>query len=75
MEEARQVLKRLTRIEQLERERASSKELIDELRALLCEAEEWLRAEPEPAGAAAALVRCRTALAAQERDEVVLLAR
>jgi DNA repair exonuclease SbcCD ATPase subunit len=75
MEEARRVLERLARIEQLERERASSGELLDELRELVREAEDWLRSEREAGAAAAALAGCRSALEAQERQEVVLLAR
>jgi triphosphoribosyl-dephospho-CoA synthetase len=75
MEEARRVLERLARIEQLEREHAPAGELLDQLRELVQEAETWLRAEPEPAGAVAALARCREALAVEERWEVVLLAR
>jgi triphosphoribosyl-dephospho-CoA synthetase len=75
MEEARRVLERLARIEQLEREHAPADQLLDQLRELVQEAETWLRAEPEPAGAVAALARCRAALAAEEREEVVLLAR
>jgi multidrug resistance efflux pump len=75
MEEARRVLERLARIEQLAQECAPSSELLDQLRELVREAETWLRAEPEPAEAAAALARCRAALAAGEREEVMLLAR
>ena len=75
MEEARRVLERLARIEQLEREHAPAGELLDQLRELVQEAETWLRAEPEPAGAVAALARCRSALAVEEREEVMLLAR
>lgn len=75
MEEARRVLERLARIEQLEREHAPADQLLDQLRELVQEAETWLRAEPEPAGAVAALAQCRAALAAEEREEVVLLTR
>jgi triphosphoribosyl-dephospho-CoA synthetase len=75
MEEARQVLERLARIEQLDRTQAPAGELLDELRELVREAETWLRSEPEPAGAVSALARCQTALAAKEREEVMLLAR
>jgi hypothetical protein len=75
MEEARRVLERLARIEQLEREHAPADQLRDQLRELVQEAETWLRAEPEPARAGAALARCRAALAAEEREEVVLLTR
>jgi hypothetical protein len=75
MEEARRVLERLGRIEQLEREHASSGVLLGELRELVREAEDWLRTEREPGRAAPALERCRTALEMQEHQEVVLLAR
>jgi hypothetical protein len=80
MEEARQVLERLRRIEELERRRAPSQELLAELRKLVRDGEAWLRAEREPAPAAEALERCRIALDGQgERDsgreEVALLAR
>ena len=75
MEEARRVLERLARIEQLGQECAPSGELLDQLRELVREAEAWLRAEPEPAEAVTALARCRAALAAEEDEEVVLLAR
>jgi triphosphoribosyl-dephospho-CoA synthetase len=75
MEEARRVLERLARIEQLGQERAPSGELLDQLRELVREAETWLRAEPEPAEALAALARCQAALAAEKDEEVVLLGR
>ena len=80
MDEARQVVERLRRIEELERRRASSEELLAELRKLVRDGEAWLRAEHEPAAAAEALERCRIALdgdAEREagRDEVPLLAR
>jgi hypothetical protein len=75
MEEARHVLDRLARIERLEREQAPAGELLEELRELVREAEDWLRAEPEPEGAVAALGRCRAALAMEDREEEILLAR
>ena len=78
MEEARRVLRRLAAIERLERERAPSGELLDQLRELVREAETWLRAEDEPAGAVTALAGCRAALGEEEREEqgeVTLLAR
>lgn len=73
MEDAERVLERLARIEELEGARAAPTELLEELRALVREAEVWLRAEPEPGGAVEALVRCRAALAEREAREVVLL--
>jgi Tfp pilus assembly protein PilN len=45
MEPAARVLDRLDRLERLERARAPSVELLDELRALVDEAERWARAE------------------------------
>lgn len=72
MEEARHVLDRLARIEQLEREHAPAGVLLGELRELVRDAERWVRAEPESAGAESAVARCRDALAG---EEVVLLGR
>ncbi len=64
MEEARAVLARLERIEQLDRAGAPPAALLPELRALVGEAEEWARRERDPqaeaavaALAAAAIVR------------------
>jgi hypothetical protein len=74
MEEARRVLERLARIAELDREQASPSELLDELKELVREAEDWLRAEPEPGGADEALARFRAALAIDEHEKVVLLA-
>jgi hypothetical protein len=63
MEEARAVLARLERIEALERARAPVPVLLAEVRALLHEAEAWVRAEPLAAGPAEeALRECRAAL-------------
>jgi hypothetical protein len=75
MEEARHLLDRLARIERLEREQAPAVEVLDELRELVREAEDWLRAEPEAAGAVAAVARCREALAVEEREGEMLLVR
>ena len=75
MDEARRVLERLERIERLERGQAPSQELLDELRALVHEAEAWVRAEPAPGQAAGTVERCRTALAAHGTEEVVPLGR
>ena len=64
MEEARAVLERLDRIERLERSGAPPGELLRELRWLVREAERWTRREPAGGErAAAALERCRDALA------------
>jgi hypothetical protein len=62
VEEARRVLERLDRIESLQRADAGPAELLGELRALLCEAEAWARAEGGDAGEAAA-ARLRASLA------------
>ena len=60
MDEARAVLARLDRIEELERERAPAATLLAEVRSLLVEAEAWVRAEPVGTeGARDALERCR----------------
>jgi hypothetical protein len=50
VEEARAVLERLERIERLRREGALASVLLEELRLLLGEAEEWSRLEGGDAG-------------------------
>jgi len=50
MEEARSVLDRFERIESLRRANAGPLELLEELRALLHEAEAWTRVEGGEAG-------------------------
>jgi hypothetical protein len=74
MEKARAVLERLDRIDGLREEEAPASVLLEEVRALLCEAEEWVREEPtERACAGDALERSRAALAGGERrDESVV---
>lgn len=63
MDEARAVLRRLERIEALEREGAPARSLLAEVHALLEEAEAWLAAEgPGTELGAAAVERCRVAL-------------
>jgi hypothetical protein len=65
MDEARAVLRRLGRIEALEREGAPPRSLLAEVHALLEEAETWVASERGETGEAeAALDRCRDALAA-----------
>ena len=54
VEEALAVIRRLERIEALDREHAQPEAVIAELRELVREAEEWVRAEGEPPAAAAA---------------------
>jgi hypothetical protein len=57
------VLARLERIESLDRQRAQPGDLLDELRALLGEAEAWARAERTvPDAANDAVDRCRELL-------------
>jgi len=64
MDEARAVLRRLERIEALDRERAAPTALLAEVRALLSEAEAWVAVEgPGSEAAEEALDRCRDALA------------
>jgi hypothetical protein len=66
MDEARRVLRRLRRIEVLEREHAPVRSVLAEVHALLEEAEEWVAAEgAETTAAEDALERCRDALVAE----------
>jgi hypothetical protein len=63
MDEARAVIRRLERIETLERDAAPADVLLEEVRALLREAEAWVRVEPDGTDPAEnALERCRNAL-------------
>jgi len=62
MEEARSVLERFDRIESMRRANAGPAELLGELRALLREAEAWVRVEGCDAGVDA-VARLRQALA------------
>jgi hypothetical protein len=63
MEEARAVIRRLERIDALDRDAAPADVLLAEVRALLHEAEAWVRAEPDGTDPAVdALERCRQAL-------------
>jgi hypothetical protein len=64
MDEARRVLDRLDRVEALHHAGAPAVTLLDELRALVSEADDWLSAEgPGTEDAEGALDRCRMALA------------
>lgn len=57
------MLARLERIEELERRDVPADVLLGEVRALLTEAEAWVRAEPAEADAALdSIERCRVAL-------------
>ena len=64
MDEARQVLERLERIDALRREGAPTPDLLAEVRSLLAEGERWIAAERlEGSGRArAALADCRAGL-------------
>lgn len=63
MDEARAVLRRLSRIEALEREGAPPRSVLAEVHALLAEAEAWAAAERGGMELAeAALERCRDAV-------------
>jgi hypothetical protein len=63
MDEARAVLRRLERIDALQREGAPARSLLAEVRALVEEAAAWVAAEPgDTVAADAALDRCRAAL-------------
>ena len=65
MDEARAVMRRLGRIEALEREGAPTRSLLAEVHALLDEAEAWVASERGGVDdAETALERCRDALAA-----------
>jgi hypothetical protein len=64
MDEARAVMRRLGRIEALDREGTPPRSLLAEVHALLGEAEAWVASERGGADdAEAALDRCRDALA------------
>ena len=65
MDEARAVLRRLRRIDALERAGAPACAVLEEVHELVDEAEAWLEVEGEEAPEAAeALMRCREALGA-----------
>ena len=62
MEKEREILERLERIDDLRRGDAPAGALLDEVRALLADAEDWVRAEDVPDRAARAVERSREAL-------------
>jgi hypothetical protein len=66
VEKEREILERLERIDGLRREDAPAGVLLDEVRALLSDAEDWVREEPVPPRTVDALERARGALAAGE---------
>jgi hypothetical protein len=72
VEKEREILERLERIDGLRREDAPAGVLLDEVRALLSDAEDWVREEPVPSRAADALERAREALAVNESVLVAL---
>jgi hypothetical protein len=75
MDEARSVLRRLERIEALERCGSPAELMLAELRELVAEAEAWVRIEPCPtAGAEDAIERLRQAVADEECTGRTLLA-
>ena len=72
MEEARQVLERLERIDALRREGAPAADLLTEVRSLLAEGERWLAAEKSGGveRARAALAECRASLVSASEEVV-----
>ena len=71
MDEARTVLSRLERIEALGRAGSPAGVLLQEVRALLAEAEDWVRAEPGGTErAAVALERCAEAFTVRREPAV-----
>jgi hypothetical protein len=73
VKKARAVLERLDRIDGLREEDAPATALLEEVRALLCEAEDWVREEPAARRAVEVLERSREALAAGERESANVL--
>jgi hypothetical protein len=68
VEKERAILERLERIDGLRQEDAPAGVLLDEVRALLSEAEEWVREEPDvPERTRSSIERCRAALETGER--------
>ena len=74
MDEARAVLARLERIDALKQADAHAGALLDEVRALLSEAEAWVEADRPTEVATEALARSRAALLAGARvaDEALV---
>ena len=62
MEKEREILERLERIDDLRRGDAPAGAVLDEVRALLADAEDWVREEDVPDRAARAVERSREAL-------------
>jgi hypothetical protein len=75
VEKERAVMEGLERIDGLRREDAPAGVLLDAVRSLLSDAEEWVREDPAvPTSAAAAIERSREALAAGELRSKTALA-
>ena len=72
MDEARAVLRRLRRIEALERERAGARAILAEVDALLVEARAWVAAEGDPELPAAALEQVRRAVDERSAEAVAM---
>lgn len=66
VEKERAILERLERIDGLREEDAPAGVLLDEVRALLADAEDWVREDQVPSRTAHAVERAREALAAGE---------
>ena len=64
VEKERAILERLERIDGLREEDAPAGVLLDEVRALLADAEDWVREDHVPSRTADAVERAREALAA-----------
>jgi len=62
VEKERAIMERLERIDGLRREDAPARILLDEVRALLSDAEDWVREDDVPDRAARAVERTREAL-------------
>ena len=74
VEKERAILERLERIDGLRHEDAPAGVLLDEVRALLSEAEDWVRAQPAaPQRFVDAVERSKSALAAGESSTAKLL--
>jgi hypothetical protein len=71
VENERVILEQLERIDCLRSEDAPAEVLLDEVRALLSVAEDWVREEPVPSRTANAVERAKGALAAAESALVV----
>jgi hypothetical protein len=72
VDEARAVIARLERIEELDQHGAPAWELLEEVRGLLSDAEAWVRTEAAGTGLAqTALERCRDALHEAETGKEV----